>query len=227
MNVSFLRLALSLMMLSMFSMSISSVISSSEISSTSLKLNSAESSDNEKVKADQEEDSEAQIFEKQLSLSKDEEVSAMFDINKFIRDPESHNNSLHMACLNDNYEMALVLLNSFRPDEDGKMKKSKFINAVNEYGYTLLHFAACNLTKKSKKLLNLLVGHGADPNSRINVSGMTPLHFVCLGLNGINQQIIFQNSLILISAGADINALDSEGNIAFDYLFDWLLIQGI
>ncbi|WP_319803449.1 ankyrin repeat domain-containing protein [Wolbachia endosymbiont (group B) of Aporia crataegi] len=75
------------------------------------------------------------------------------------------------------------------------------ISYKNEYGYTLLHYAAKN---NNSDLVDLLLTKGADINAKDN-SGNTPLHLATL--NG-KLQVVKK----LLEKGADINAKDNSGN---------------
>ncbi len=66
-------------------------------------------------------------------------------------------------------------------------------NAVNDKGYTPLHFAT------QKEDVSLLLEHGANPSAK-DRTGMTPLH--CAVFNGYGKDVV----QFLIENGSDVNA---------------------
>jgi hypothetical protein len=73
------------------------------------------------------------------------------------------------------------------------------VEARNEQGHTLLMAAAIY---RWPKLVRLLLGHAAKPNSR-DKQGRTPLHHAAVHS--------FDSVKLLLSAGADTTARDNEG----------------
>lgn len=98
------------------------------------------------------------------------------------------------------------------------------INRTNEYGISLLHWAA---VRCSPELIDFLLQEGLDINQRDSSIGMTPLHCAVF-----NERI--ESMRLLIDRGADIHArnacgqtallIASQANIA--PLVDLLLAQG-
>ena len=74
-------------------------------------------------------------------------------------------------------------------------------HAVDEEGTTLLHLAA-NSSCCCSDLVDVLVGNGADINSR-NGDGYTPLHVAAM--NGCSDGV-----KVLLGLGADCTILDEE-----------------
>jgi len=76
------------------------------------------------------------------------------------------------------------------------------VNAVDEQGFTALHYAAIrNNTDIAFRLLNA----GADVNVKSDIAKRTPLHMAVLG----KSDVIVKR---LLKHGADMNAADAFGN---------------
>ncbi|EAX97922.1 ankyrin repeat protein, putative [Trichomonas vaginalis G3] len=79
------------------------------------------------------------------------------------------------------------------------------INARNQYGYTPLHYAARD---NNKKLVELLISHGADVNI-IRIASKLLHHAI--------RKNYIEVAEILISHGADVNAKNQHGYIPLHY----------
>lgn len=84
------------------------------------------------------------------------------------------------------------------------VQKGADINGTNEAGQTALHFAA---NHNASAIANWLLKHGADVNTQEKATGSTPL------FNALCHPKMVS---LLISAGADVNALDNQGQTPLD-----------
>jgi ankyrin repeat protein len=75
-------------------------------------------------------------------------------------------------------------------------------NATDEYGWSLLHYAA-----DSQEITKLLLDHGAKPNVRERGFGYTPLHWAARNGHAAVVQL-------LVEHGANVNAKDYEEETA-------------
>ena len=78
------------------------------------------------------------------------------------------------------------------------------VNAKDPEGFTPLHFAFVYKPSSLKKIIQLLLSSGADPNAATTISGYTPLHFAC--------KLTDDGTLagLLIQAGADVNRANKD-----------------
>ncbi|KAK3386679.1 ankyrin repeat-containing domain protein [Podospora didyma] len=105
---------------------------------------------------------------------------------------------LHIACYAGDYETVRSLLNA-----------GAVVNERNDYGRTPLHIATSSLAGCDRRLLSLLVQHGADVNSR-DIQRSQPLASAALQGN-------IEATSFLIEEGASVNNRDWEGdNVLFD-----------
>jgi hypothetical protein len=105
----------------------------------------------------------------------------------------SDNTPLHAAAYYGDLEMAQVLL-EYGVD----------VNAQNDAGCTPLDFASRDGHRNDSRVVQLLIDHGADPNTRASRSGFTPLHRA--SENGRIEVV-----RLLIEHGANVEMQDKYG----------------
>jgi len=108
---------------------------------------------------------------------------------------------LHIAVVTDDIEFAQLLIS-----------KGADVNAKIDNGFTPLNFATCfSNYSSSTKMVELLLKHGADPNS--NSKLQSPLMGAC-------QNGYYEIVKLLVENGADINFADESKATALMYAND-------
>ncbi len=84
-------------------------------------------------------------------------------------------------------------------------------------GYAPLHYAVLPAYMRARyggsvPFTGLLLDHGADINVRTAKDKRTPLHLLCQSDSGLMSADEAKNAMLLMKHGADINAVDREGN---------------
>ena len=105
----------------------------------------------------------------------------------------SDNTPLHAAAYHGDLEMVQVLL-GYGVD----------VNALNDAGCTPLDFASRDGHRNDSRVVQLLIEHGADPNTRASRSGFAPLHRA-------SEHGRFEVVRLLIDHGANVEVQDKYG----------------
>lgn len=116
------------------------------------------------------------------------------------------NNGLDINSINL-YGSNLVSYIAFSESADTLLKWIELgadVDQKNVNGTTPLNFA---IAGNNVRVVEFLVKHGVSIDHK-NLHGSTPLHYAVSGLYSLSPKI----PIILIEAGADVNALDGEGN---------------
>jgi len=95
---------------------------------------------------------------------------------------------------------------------DFLLKKGAQVDETSDGGLTALYFAIQN---NNAGLVGLLLQRGASL-SHVNSEGRTPLHWACaVPSKRLDGQARLRMAMVLITRGADRNALDQNGNTPF------------
>ena len=87
------------------------------------------------------------------------------------------------------------------------------LNLVNNYGWTLFHWALESIKCPPKlEIILLLLENKCSPNLKNN-QGKSPFHFACINQN-VDEEII----TLLIQKNSNLNLMDNKGNSPFHYL---------
>ncbi|ELU02794.1 hypothetical protein CAPTEDRAFT_142218, partial [Capitella teleta] len=107
-------------------------------------------------------------------------------------------------------KIAISMDNSYGVKRFLEQKYGMEINIADERGVSALHFACA---QGNLRMARFLLENDSDVNRR-DQSGKSPLHFAFLNLK--DQEVLHEMVDLLREFGADVNAIDEDGNTALD-----------